>query len=152
MKENQIYVHYGHRKFSKEMYRPIENIQLFTKPKGGFWASRIDAKFGWKDWCIDEEFRDIDENNAFRFKLKDGAKVLYINNTDILSTLPMARNKLPLLRTNIFIFLDFEKLSKEYDAIEVNISECRDLYYSLCGWDCDSILIMNPDIIEEVKQ
>ena len=62
----------------------------------------------------------------------------------------MAQNKLPL--PDINIFLDFEKLSKEYDAIEVNISECRDLYYSLCGWDCDSILIMNSDIIEEVKQ
>ena len=149
--EKPIYVHYGHKKFYKEMCGPIENIQLFTKPKGGFWASRIDAKFGWKDWCIDQEFRDIDENDAFRFRLKDDAKVLYINNTDILSTLPMARNKLPLLR-DINIFLDFEKLSKEYDAIEVNISECHDLYYSLYGWDCDSILIMNPDIIEEVKQ
>ena len=88
--EKPIYVHYGHKKFCKEMCEPIENIQLFTKPKGGFWASRIDAKFGWKDWCIDEEFRDIDENDAFRFKLKDDAKVLYINNTNILSTLPMA--------------------------------------------------------------
>ena len=146
--EKPIYVHYGHKKFCKEMCRPIENIQLFTKPRGGFWASRIDAKFGWKDWCIDEEFRDIDENDAFRFKLKNDAKVLYINNTDILSRLPMAQNR----GTDIFIFLDFEKLSKEYDAIEVNISECRDLYYSLCGWDCDSILIMNTDIIEEGKQ
>ena len=63
----------------------------------------------------------------------------------------MAQNKLPLLM-GINIFLDFEKLSKEYDAIEVNISECRDLYYSLYGWDCDSIVIMNPDIIEEIKQ
>lgn len=146
--EKPIYVHYGHKKFCKEICKPIENIQLFTKPKGGFWASRIDAKFGWKDWCIGQEFRDIDENDAFRFKLKDNTKVLYINNTDILSTLPKAYIK----DTNIFIFLDFEKLSKEYDAIEVNISECRDLYYSLCGWDCDSILIMNPDIIEEIKQ
>ena len=47
--EKPIYVHYGHKKFYKEMCGPIENIQLFTKPKGGFWASRIDAKFGWKD-------------------------------------------------------------------------------------------------------
>ena len=148
--EKPIYVHYGHKKFYKEMCGPIENIQLFTKPRGGFWASRIDAEFGWKDWCIDQEFRDIDENDAFRFRLKDDAKVLYINNINILSTLPMAQNTLSLPGINIF--LDFEKLSKEYDAIEVNISECRDLYYSLYGWDCDSILIMNPDIIEEVKQ
>ena len=145
--EKPIYVHYGHKKFCKEMCKPIENIQLFTKPKGGFWASRIDAKFGWKDWCIDEEFRDIDENNAFRFKLKDNAKVLYINDTKILANLPMQQS---IIKS--WLCLDFEKLSEQYDAIEVNISKCNHLYDLLYGWDCDSILIMNPDIIEEVKQ
>lgn len=144
--EKPIYVHYGHKKFCKEICKPIENIQLFTKPKGGFWASRIDAKFGWKDWCIDQEFRDIDENDAFRFKLKDGTKVLYINNTDILSTLPMQQS---IIKS--WLCLDFEKLSEQYDAIEVNISKCNRLYDLLYGWDCDSILIMNPDVIQEVK-
>ena len=33
--EKPIYVHYGHKKFFKEMCEPIENIQLFTKPRGG---------------------------------------------------------------------------------------------------------------------
>ena len=47
--------------------------------------------------------------------------------------------------------LDFEKLSKEYDAIEVFISKDEQLYWDLYGWDCDSILIMNSDIIEEVR-
>ena len=146
--ENVIFITYGKNHYDPDKF--IEPKNWWVKPIGGLWASRIDAEFGWKDWCIDQEFRDIDENDAFRFRLKDDAKVLYINNTNILSALPMEQNKLPLPGINIF--LDFEKLSKEYDAIEVNISECRDLYYSLYGWDCDSIVIMNPDIIEEVKQ
>ena len=33
--EKPIYVHYGHKKFCKEMCEPIKNIQLFTKPRGG---------------------------------------------------------------------------------------------------------------------
>ena len=42
--------------------------------------------------------------------------------------------------------LDFEKLSKDYDAIEV--IDIGKFYWALYGWDCNSILIMNPDIVE----
>lgn len=42
-------------------------------------------------------------------------------------------------------------MSKDYDAVEVLISEDRRLYQQLYGWDCDSILIMNPDIVIEKK-
>ena len=48
----------------------------------------------------------------------------------------------------MFTMLDFEELKKEYDAIEVIISD--GLYYALYGWDCDSILILNKDIVEEL--
>ena len=44
--------------------------------------------------------------------------------------------------------IDFESLSKSYDAIELHLSDSEDnLYMMLYGWDCDSILIMNPDVI-----
>ena len=45
--------------------------------------------------------------------------------------------------------LDFEKIAEEYDAIEVNID--NSLYYALYTWDCDSILIMNPNIIRDTN-
>lgn len=51
------YIHYGNIKFEKERFREIENEDYRTKPKGGFWASQIDSKFGWKDWCEREKFR-----------------------------------------------------------------------------------------------
>jgi len=44
--------------------------------------------------------------------------------------------------------LDFEKLAGIYDAIDVSISNDPELHFALYGWDCDSILIMNPDIIQ----
>ena len=46
-------------------------------------------------------------------------------------------------------FPDFEKLvSDGVDAIEFFISDDNKLYWDLYGWDCDSILIMNPNIIK----
>ena len=51
-----------------------------------------------------------------------------------------------------WIVLDFEKLSHKYDAIEVNISSDDELYYKLYGWDCDSILVMNPDVVQEFQR
>lgn len=144
----QIYVHYGHKNFDNDLFKPIKNISNFSKPKGGLWASRIDAKYGWREWCNDEEFRKNDEENAFRFTLSDYAKILYIDSEDKLLNLPIQKNCI----IKSWKCLDFEELLKNYyDAIEVDISKCWALYNELYGWDCDSILIMNPDIIREIK-
>ena len=88
----QIYVHYGHKNFDNDLFKPIKNISNFSKPKGGLWASRIDAKYGWREWCNDEEFRKNDEENAFRFTLSDYAKILYIDSEDKLLNLPIQKN------------------------------------------------------------
>ena len=37
------------------------------------------------------------------------------------------------------------------DAMWVDISADRDLYMELYGWDCDSIVVFNPDIIEQIE-
>lgn len=43
---------------------------------------------------------------------------------------------------------NFESLALNgVDAIEVFISEDKELYDKLLGWDINSILIMNPEII-----
>lgn len=46
------YIHYGCKVFDKDLFINITNMLLSTKPYGGFWASRTDAAFGWKDWLI----------------------------------------------------------------------------------------------------
>ena len=146
---NNIYIHYWRNNtnsFKKEKIKPIKNELNFTKPIGGFWASNINAEYGWKQWCDDNEFKFYNKDNAFVFTLSDNAKVLYINDTKILANLPMQQS---IIKS--WLCLDFEKLSEQYDAIEVNISKCNRLYDLLYGWDCDSILIMNPDVIQEVK-
>jgi hypothetical protein len=37
-----------------------------------------------------------------------------------------------------------------YDGIEIEINSV-DIYFDMYGWDVDSILIFNPDIIIEEK-
>ena len=43
--------------------------------------------------------------------------------------------------------LNFERMVHDgYDGMEVIIST-NDIYYALYGWDCDSLLVFNPDIM-----
>lgn len=139
------YIHYGHKFFNKNAFRPIKNIPMFVKPDGGLWACRKGTKVSWKDFCKNEISITIKDNNHFCFRLSDDANVLKIDSIGMLDKLPKA--EYPFSSILQWTFLDFEELQKGYDAIEVLISKERALYDALYGWDIDSILIMNPEII-----
>ena len=148
-----VYIHYGDDKFEKP--GPIRNRDQFTKPGGGFWASRKGDPLGWKYWCEREEFRLNRLKRSFEFILKDFAKVAVLSSTKDLIQMPKLNDS---WKPNKYLHgfsvdwccLDFEALSKIYDAIEItNIGE---LYWDLYGWDCNSILIMNPDIVEVIER
>ena len=74
------YIHYGANKFDRSKFLPIINQDHdWTKPKsGGLWASSIDAKFGWKQWCESEDFYTERLQESFQFSLLPNAKVCYI--------------------------------------------------------------------------
>lgn len=148
------YIHYGSRKFIKSAFIPIHNERCFTKPFGGLWASPIGAKYGWKDWCIANHFRDCRENNAFRFTLSKEANVIHIYSAKDLEQLPMQAE-----RGTLSVRPDYEQILKNgVDAVELHLSEepphewHKGLYYLLYGWDCDSIVILNPDIIVPLER
>lgn len=148
------YIHYG----SKELYpiKPIKNERHFTKTEGGLWASPVDAKFGWDAWCKREHFRQNDKENSFRFTVKNESKIIHIYSTKDLDKLPKQHDEFH----GRMCYLDFEKIQKEYDGIELHLSEekletiddyLNGLYFQLYGWDCDSILIFNEKAIEVVS-
>lgn len=146
----EVYIHYGHKRFDKDKFVPIKNHH-WVKPFGGFWASSINAKYGWKDWNKDSEFRECKKQNSFKFTLKDNAKILKINCLEDLKGLPRDKELYGMYNFESDVYLDFEQLVKDgYDAIEVNISNDDRLYWALYGWDCDSLLVLNKEIIEEV--
>jgi hypothetical protein len=81
--------------------------------------------------------------------------VLHIRDIKDLDNLPQIKDAYEM-----WCQLDFEKLlERGIDAIELHLSEedvsnltvVEGLYWSLYGWDCDSILIMNPDVIVGVE-
>ena len=143
------YIHYGHKSFDRRLFTPVINGGLYVpKPHGGFWASAVDAVHGWKEWCADSKFFRCTERNSFTFTLAPDANVLVIDNADILETLPQMPYDGEIKPT--WVALDFEAIRDfGVDVIEYVLSSDGRLYFSLYGWDCDSILVMNPDVIVE---
>lgn len=151
----QKYIHYGHKEFIPELFTPIENQGFITKPSGGFWASPVDALRGWKQWNESEHFQECNEDNSFTFTLREGSNVTHLRSVKDMDSLPKIESE--IFKFSSWICLDFEEMVKNgIDAIELHLSEedfsayksfGDGLYYKLYGWDCDSILIMNPDII-----
>lgn len=148
------YIHYGSKKFDPSLFSPIRNC-CFVKPFGGFWGSPVGTGYGWKKWNEISHFCEIKEENSFRFTLTEEAKVLHVYSSDDLKPLPHCK-EIPWC---LFHILDFETLQNSgYDAIELHLSEekltrfglLESLYYTLYGWDCDSVLIMNPDIVVQI--
>ena len=144
-----MYIHYGDTRFRPKLYREIKNLEYRNKPSGGLWASAVDAEYGWKQWCEDNGFREIKDQVSFCFTLTDDANVYYINSIYDALRLPQAEQPDPFLERN---YPDFERMKYEcIDAIEYNLSKDWRLYDELYGWDCDCILILNPDVIKEIK-
>jgi len=126
------------KKFISSKFTPIENIPFFVKPKGGLWASPVNAAWGWREWCKIEEFGDLYNNFTFVF---DG-NVFVIDSISSAASMPWIDHDKSI---------DFEKmLELGYDAIyltEKGQKETRFSTPSLYGWDCECVLIMNPECI-----
>jgi hypothetical protein len=148
---SMVYIHYGSREFDRGKFKSIENIKYNNKPSGGLWASPIEGNNNWKDWCEREHFRNCRKNNSFKFVLKGNANVLRVNSCDDLEDIPQFNTAKKQILVN-WVLPNFEQLLQDgIDAIEYNLSGDGGLYWAMYGWDCDSILIMNPDVIEVIK-
>lgn len=146
---NKIYIHYGHTEFKPELFKSIVNEPYFTKPMGGFWASPVDAKNGWRDWCEAEDFRECNDNNCFRFTIAPDARILKLTSERDLVNLPhLGVQRFGRDNTH---YLNFEKLlASGIDGVEIELG--NGLYWALYGWDVDSIVVLNPKIIVPVEE
>lgn len=150
---------------------------LQSKPSGGFWGSPVNAFYGWKDWCIDNEFGDYDFNNPIYWYLKNNTKIFevgYDDVTDISESNPLLQfiyNKKsqkyvsdvlienPELTSTSFgkvwrdICIDFNKMkSAGIDAIELMDAGIGHYFINAIevmfnSWDCESIVVINPEKI-----
>ena len=154
----QLYIHYGSDHFDKNKFIKIKNCAIpWVKPEKytGMWGSPINAHYGWSDWCRDTDFDVYKLDKHFTFTLKENSKFLYVRNDNELQDLKLLHCfDRPYLKDPYHpaerYCMNFEKLRDcfGYDAMEVHITT-DNIYVGLYGWDCDSILILNPDCVIE---
>lgn len=135
---------YGCGNFDISKFKPIQNPEILNKPSGGLWSSPIDSEWGWKDWCQHEDWGDLTHSFTFTFT----------GNVFVIDSLKDAKST-PWI--DIYLFkrrlLDFEFLvNNGYDAIHLTVNGERETrfesVYSMYGWDCETVLIMNPNKIK----
>ena len=148
------YIHYGSSSFDLNKFGAVKNCaEPWNKPDPHtcLWASPIDSENSWIQWCKDNLFRLDELMSSFIFELKPDTTILNIRNDDELQQAldyGLLHN-----RASEFMgplpdyYMDFEKLTSEgFDAIEVYIYSPR-IYWGLYGWDCDSLLVLNPNCV-----
>lgn len=150
----ELYIHYGSTNFDPSYFAQVTNRDtLRIKPDGGLWASRVDAKYGWRDWCENAEFGLESLKTHFCFLITPAAKVFHLYTSKDLDRLPHRND----CHDQWEFYPDFEQMVIDgWDAIELHLSDTDiswgndSLHFRLYGWDCDSILIMNPKIVSPV--
>jgi hypothetical protein len=146
-----MYIHYGSNQFDRRILedKRSENANRVDWKPCGLWASPIDAGFGWKEWCEAGCFDGSDFSKAFRFDVAPNAKILHVRSlNDVAQYISKSPNE--VLFHSGYYYLDCEKLCRDYDGIELHISDNYDeLHMSRIfnTWDVDSICVWNPDAI-----
>lgn len=115
-------------------------IGMLNKPVGGLWLS-VDG--GWERWCEREMPQWLD-GDAYDVTLSKDAQILIVDSIQEYKRLPRIEGDEE--------YIDYEEIFREYDAIQVMISQEPQLYMLMYGWDCDSMCIGNPCIIERMER
>lgn len=168
LKENNIVLDEEqviYRTYADKPYLNNIDNSFMNKPLRGLWGCRDDS---WKEWCEENDFGY--NPSYFEWTLKPNSKLYIVNNTD---------DFIYLLKNYQFedsdgnIFIDYLKLAKDYDAVELTKNGNNELHFSIkiddtelqdpkytralrIGmnlWDVPSICVFNPsktiDIINE---
>ena len=145
-------IHWGARAFEPDKFVPIMHrncLAAAKKPLGGLWASPIGSKWGWRDWCKAAGFQEYDDDNYFTFTLS--GRILTIDCHDDLDKMYFF-SYMPGKGVDFLQCPDFERLATEYDAVyltENGEQSTRQTDINLYGWDCECVLVLNKDAINE---
>lgn len=137
--------------------RPIEikngdaNDSILIKPKGGLWCSPLDSNYGWKDWCQQESYGDIKQQQRVIFDVDMSNFVVIDRAKDINTKLPW----IPIADGYLWA-IDFEKMVDErVDGIHLTEKGQWETRFthpkSLYGWDWETILILNERCIKSIE-
>jgi hypothetical protein len=145
-------VHYGTSYIDLSLIEEIKNKLFSNKPEGGLWCSPIESKNEWKDFLIGEDWRTETLEKSVIFELKPNSKILKIDSyKDLKKQVSIFEKKIYPEHSYLRGFLDYEKLTLEYDAIFLTANGQYDTRMAfdtnLYGWDCECLLILNKDCL-----
>ncbi len=157
---NNRYIHFGSNHYDKQrLERAVTSDKKYRRldKPNGLWASPIDAKYGWKEWCENEEFRLEGLEESFEFTLSPEAKILRIEKLSDATDYFIADRRIDYANTLITTVysLNLPLIYDRYDAMEVILSNDWQTFHDInifYTWDVDSICVWNPDIIVKVKE
>ena len=154
---NIIWIAYGTDKFDSKQSRPVDFYSLpcrtNNKPYGGVWASPLESKWGWADFCDSEEFRLRTLDTHYLFKLSPDAKIYVIDTFEDLK-----RVSTRYIQQDLSYGIDFPELGDKYNGIYVTYNAARTLRYpgngilGLQAWDVESICIWDDDVIIPIEE
>lgn len=124
-----------------ELMNPVFN-RNFVKAGGGLWTSTFidnDSYSDWIEWCVGNNFWSTDNIEGWLLTVNKDVRILEI---DSLEDAKKAFSKYSYSLHGIMNFLDYEKMSKDYDGFHLtNKGEIQtrwDINNSLYGFDCES--------------
>tara|TARA_Y100000034_G_C6877385_1_gene401492 strand:- start:727 stop:1161 length:435 start_codon:yes stop_codon:yes gene_type:complete len=136
-------IHYGSNEFDIDLFKEPKNGK-WVKPDGGLWTSPLDSVYGWKEWCIAEEFQ-------IESYYKDYIIFDYTGNTFVIDSVADLY-KLKYIDT---YEIDFTDILNEYDAIHLTVKgqeRTRHSTLKALYWDCETVFIINPKSIKPISK
>jgi len=126
--------------FRKEAFVPIKN-RTHTKPEGGLWASPVACAYGWREWCEAEEWGDLES----RFETEFTGRTFVIDSLRDLDGFIWQKDSYGIG------YPDYEAMLRlGVDGIyltEQGQRETRFTHPGLYWYDCECVLVMNPEYV-----
>lgn len=144
-------IHYGTDKYNPYLFEPITNRSKLNKPDGGLWGSSPDTDSGWFEWCVSRGYMHQDDKQ--RFEVNIHGRVITINSVaDIVRDFIWKEVDPDKNYIGLPLMIDFEAMTKTVDAIHLTkrgqaVTLCS-RPHSFFGWDCESILVLNQEVIK----
>lgn len=151
----KVLIHHGSDTLDKTVSLHPEKRISWYKPDKGLWASpELDDHLSvWTKWCEEENYshNGVSLDKYFKFKISKAARVCVINTMDDLKALV---RKCPGTEETGRASVGWILCPLEYDVIYLTDEgqwNTRLTYPSLYGWDMESCVIFNYDVIEIIK-
>lgn len=147
---DKIFIHQGSDIIDETIRIKPREFRRMSKPDFGFWvAPEIEGYVStWDKWCQDEDYclPHRDNDKIIKMKIKPSARILII---DSYEDLEKVFHEYPLAECHQ---LDWVKISENYDAVylteEGQYSTRMTTPLNLYGWDLESAVIFNYDVIQ----